>query len=119
MNPQQQQPKLNIDLKNTKSIETPEGNKIFQQGVLLRSVSKFVVGAEEDAVLPVPIAHVGSYARVSFNLELSLRFVLNISKGTCSYESKLNMTSKSEFKIISSLLLICSFDSLKFDLLSE
>ena len=55
MNPQQQQPKLNIDLKNTKSIETPEGNKIFQQGVLLRSVSKFVVGAEEDAVLPVPV----------------------------------------------------------------
>jgi hypothetical protein len=54
MNPQQQ-PKLNIDLKNTKSIETPEGNKIFQQGVLLRSVSKFVVGAEEDAVLPVPV----------------------------------------------------------------
>jgi hypothetical protein len=31
----QQQPQLNIDLKNTKSIETPEGNKIFQQGVLL------------------------------------------------------------------------------------
>ena len=55
MNPQQQQPKLNIDLKNTKSIETPEGNKIFQQGVLLREVSKFVVGAEEDAILPVPI----------------------------------------------------------------
>lgn len=51
----QQQPQLNIDLKNTKSIETPEGNKIFQQGVLLRSVSKFVVGAEEDAVLPVPV----------------------------------------------------------------
>ena len=54
MNPQQQ-PKLNIDLKNTKSIETPEGNKIFQQGVLLRSVSKFVVGAEEDAVMPIPV----------------------------------------------------------------
>jgi len=50
-----QQPQLNIDLKNTKSIETPDGNKIFQQGVLLRSVSKFVVGAEEDAVLPVPV----------------------------------------------------------------
>ena len=51
----QQQPQLNIDLKNTKSIETPDGNKIFQQGVPLRSVSKFVVGAEEDAVLPVPV----------------------------------------------------------------
>jgi hypothetical protein len=51
----QQQPQLNIDLKNTKSIETPDGNKIFQQGMILRSVSKFVVGAEEDAVLPVPV----------------------------------------------------------------
>ena len=55
MEQQAQQAQLNIDLKNTKSIETPEGNKIFQQGVLLRSVSKFVVGAEEDAVLPVPV----------------------------------------------------------------
>ena len=52
---QQQQPQLNIDLKNTKSIETPDGNKIFQQGVLLREVSKFVIGSEENAVLPVPI----------------------------------------------------------------
>jgi len=52
---QQQPPKLNIDLKSTKSIETPEGNKIFQQGVLLREVSKFVIGADENAVLPVPI----------------------------------------------------------------
>ena len=51
----QQQPQLNIDLKNIKSIETPDGNKIFQQGMILRSVSKFVVGAEEDAVLPVPV----------------------------------------------------------------
>jgi hypothetical protein len=52
---QQQQMNLNIDLKNTTSIETPEGNKIFTQGVLLRKVSKFVVGASEDAVLPVPV----------------------------------------------------------------
>jgi hypothetical protein len=49
------QPKMNIDLKNTKSIETPEGNKIFQQGILLRSVSKFIIGAEEDAIIPVPV----------------------------------------------------------------
>jgi len=55
MDQQQQQMNLNIDLKNTTSIETPEGNKVFQQGVLLRKVSKFVVGAEEDAVLPVPV----------------------------------------------------------------
>lgn len=52
---QQTQPQLNIDLKNTTSIETPEGSKVFQQGVLLRKVSKFVVGADEDAVMPIPV----------------------------------------------------------------
>lgn len=52
---QHQQANLNIDLKNTTAIETPEGSKVFQQGVLLRKVSKFVVGANEDAVLPIPV----------------------------------------------------------------
>jgi hypothetical protein len=52
---EQQQMNLNVDLKNTTSVETPEGNKIFQQGVLLRKVSKFVVGAKEDAVMPIPV----------------------------------------------------------------
>ena len=51
----EQKPQLNIDLKNTTSVETPEGNKVFQQGVLLRKVSKFVVGADEDAVMPIPV----------------------------------------------------------------
>lgn len=45
----------NIDLKTTTSIETPEGGVIFQQGVLLREVSKFVIGSEENAVMPIPI----------------------------------------------------------------
>lgn len=52
---QQQQTQPNIDLKNTTGIETPEGNKIFLQGVILRKVSKFVVGAKEDAVMPIPV----------------------------------------------------------------
>ena len=52
---QQNQMNLNIDLANTQAISTPEGNKVFAQGVLLRKVSKFVVGAEEDAVLPIPV----------------------------------------------------------------
>ena len=52
---QNQQANLNIDLKNTTAIETPEGSKVFQQGVLLRKVSKLVVGANEDAVLPIPV----------------------------------------------------------------
>jgi len=52
---EQQQSQPNIDLKSTTSIETPEGNKIFNQGMILRKVSKFVVGAKEDAVMPIPV----------------------------------------------------------------
>ena len=52
---QQQQMAPNIDLQNTQAIETPEGNKVFNQGVLLRNVSKFVVGADEDALMPIPV----------------------------------------------------------------
>ena len=51
----QQQMNLNVDIKNTTSIETPDGGVIFQQGVLLRKVSKFVVGADEDAIMPIPV----------------------------------------------------------------
>ena len=50
-----QQQQTNVDVKNTTSIETPSGGVVFQQGVLLRKVSKFVVGAEEDAVMPIPV----------------------------------------------------------------
>jgi hypothetical protein len=52
-----QQPPVqtSIDLENTTGMETPEGNKIFQQGVILRRVSKFVLGAEEDGLMPIPV----------------------------------------------------------------
>ena len=45
----------NVKLEDTTSFETPNGNKIFQQGVLIRSVSKFVAGTDEDAVMPIPV----------------------------------------------------------------
>ena len=48
-------PQTSIDLENTTGMETPEGNKIFQQGVILRRVSKFVLGAEEDGLMPIPV----------------------------------------------------------------
>jgi len=44
-----------VKLEDTTSFATPEGNKIFQQGVLLRSVSKFIAGTDEDAVMPIPV----------------------------------------------------------------
>ena len=51
----EQQPQLNVDLTNTTSISTPDGGVVFQQGVILRKVSKFVVGSNEDAILPIPV----------------------------------------------------------------
>ena len=57
MQNQNQQPQMNINLKNTTSVETPNGGKIFQQGFILRKVSKFVVGGETDAVLPLAVMY--------------------------------------------------------------
>lgn len=51
----QQQPQLNIDLKNTTSVKNFDGGSVFQQGVILRKVSKFVTGTNEDALLPIPV----------------------------------------------------------------
>ena len=47
-----QQP--NIDLKNTTGV-FPSKGKVWQQGVLLRKVSKFVAGSDKDALLPIPV----------------------------------------------------------------
>lgn len=51
----QQQMNINIDMSKTTSVETPNGGKIWSQGVILRKVSKFIVGAEEDALVPIPV----------------------------------------------------------------
>ena len=48
------QPKVNIDIKNTRPITSPEGNQVFAEGVILRKVSRFVTGTSEDGVIPVP-----------------------------------------------------------------
>ena len=50
-----QQPQLNIDLTNTTAMNNSDGGSIFQQGVILRKVSKFVTGTDEDALLPIPV----------------------------------------------------------------
>jgi hypothetical protein len=47
--------KINIDLKNTQPITSPEGNHVFAEGIVLRKISRFVAGTAEDAVMPVPI----------------------------------------------------------------
>ena len=49
-----QQMNVNIDIKNTQAITSPEGNQVFAEGVILRKVSRFVTGTSEDGVIPVP-----------------------------------------------------------------
>ena len=53
----QQQPQAGppIDLKNTSEVKNFDGGVLFKQGVVLRTVSKFVMGTEEDALLPIPV----------------------------------------------------------------
>lgn len=53
MEQQVQQPQ--IDLKNTSEVKNFNGGSIFQQGVILRKVSKFVTGTSEDALMPIPV----------------------------------------------------------------
>lgn len=51
---QKPQLNVNIDIKNTTPIKSPEGNLVFQEGVILRKVSRFVTGTSEDGIIPVP-----------------------------------------------------------------
>jgi hypothetical protein len=44
-----------IELSKTTSIETENGGKVWQQGFVLRKVSRFITNSPEDAVLPVPV----------------------------------------------------------------
>jgi hypothetical protein len=50
-----QQPQMNLDLSKTTAMDTPSGGKIWQQGMILRKVSKFITGTSEDAVIPIPV----------------------------------------------------------------
>ena len=50
----QQQMNVNIDLKNTESVEHKNG-KVWAQGFIIRKISKFVAGTAEDAFMPIPV----------------------------------------------------------------
>jgi len=50
-----QNPQLNIDLTNTTGMRNEEGGSIFMSGVILRKISKFVAGTDNDAIMPIPV----------------------------------------------------------------
>jgi len=49
----QQQPQ--IDLGQTTSVETENGGKVFQQGFIVRKVSRFITNTTEDGIMPIPV----------------------------------------------------------------
>jgi len=51
----QQQQQVNLDLTKTTPVDLPSGGKIWQSGVILRRISKFVTGTSEDGLIPIPI----------------------------------------------------------------
>ena len=48
-----QQPQ--IDFKNTTSVEGFDGGLLFGQAFIIRKVSKFILGTDEDAMIPIPV----------------------------------------------------------------
>jgi hypothetical protein len=50
-----QQLNINVDIKNSTAIKSSEGNQVFQEGVILRKVSKFITGTSEDGIIPIPV----------------------------------------------------------------
>ena len=52
---QNQDLKLNIDLKNTEKVTTPDGNYVVVEGLILRKASRFAVGTAQDALIPIPV----------------------------------------------------------------
>lgn len=48
-------PQMDIDFAATTSIEGFNGEVLFGQAFVMRKVSKFVTGGDEDALLPIPV----------------------------------------------------------------
>lgn len=44
-----------IDFAATTSVEGFDGGVLFGQAFVMRKVSKFVTGGDEDALLPIPV----------------------------------------------------------------
>ena len=51
----QEQMKMNVDIKQTVPVQSEDGNQIFQEAIVLRKASKFLVGTSEDAIIPIPV----------------------------------------------------------------
>lgn len=47
---------MNVSLKDTTPITCEEcEHNVFQEGVILRKISRFVTGTQQDALMPIPV----------------------------------------------------------------
>jgi hypothetical protein len=51
----QEQMKMQVDIKQSTPIKDENGNQIFYEATVLRKISKFLTGTTEDAVIPIPV----------------------------------------------------------------
>jgi hypothetical protein len=49
------QPEMNIDFSTTTPVTGFDGGHLFGQAFIIRKISKFLVGAQEDALIPIPV----------------------------------------------------------------
>ncbi len=49
------QPQLNIDLSQSTEVLSSTGGQIFQAGYVIRRVSKFLAGTDDDLLVPVQV----------------------------------------------------------------
>jgi hypothetical protein len=63
---QQEQIKLNIDLKKTTPITCEKcEHTVFQEGLMLRKANKFLTGTTTDAIIPLPVFACASCGHVN------------------------------------------------------
>jgi len=51
----EQTPQMNIDFTTTTPVEGFDGGQLFGQAFIIRKVSKFTLGSNEDAMVPIPV----------------------------------------------------------------
>lgn len=52
----QQENKINVDLRqSTPVICTECGGQVFNEGLYLRKISRFLTGAPQDSLVPIPV----------------------------------------------------------------
>jgi uncharacterized Zn finger protein len=50
------QMQMNINLEDTTEIKCENcNNNVFNQGVMLRGISRFITGTAQDGVMPIPV----------------------------------------------------------------